>query len=68
MQTIRSHGGDPIDFELACLAASTVKGCEMCVTSHEQVVRDKGLNENQVTAAVRIAATIHAVATVLDAI
>jgi lipoyl-dependent peroxiredoxin subunit D len=68
MQAIRTHGGDPVDFELACLAASTVKGCEMCVTSHEQVVRDKGLNENQVTAAVRIAATIHAVATVLDAI
>jgi alkyl hydroperoxide reductase subunit D len=68
MQTIRTHGGDPVDFELACLAASTVKGCEACVTSHEQVVRDKGLNENQVTAAVRIAATVHAVATVLDAI
>ena len=45
-----------------------VKGCEACVNSHEQVVRDKGLNENHVTAAVRIAATIHAVATVLDAI
>jgi lipoyl-dependent peroxiredoxin subunit D len=68
MQTIRSHGGDPVDFELACLAASTIKGCEACVNSHEQVVRDKGLNENHVTAAVRIAATIHAVATVLDAI
>ena len=68
MQTIRSHGGDPVDFELACLAASTVKGCEACVASHEQVVRDKGLNENHVTAAVRIAATVHAVATVLDAI
>jgi hypothetical protein len=32
------------------------------------VVREKGLNENQVTAAVRIAATVHAVATVLDAL
>ena len=68
MQAIRSHGGDPVDFELACLAASTIKGCEACVVSHEQVVRDKGLNENQVTAAVRIAATVHAVATVLDAL
>ena len=68
MQAIRSHGGDPLGFELACLAASTVKGCEACVASHEQVVRDKGLNENHVTAAVRIAATLHAVATVLDAV
>jgi len=68
MQTIRTHGGDPVDFELACLAASTVKGCEACVTSHEHVVREKGLDENQVVAAVRIAATLHAVATVLDAL
>jgi alkyl hydroperoxide reductase subunit D len=68
MQLIRAHGGDPVDFELACLAASTIKGCEACVSSHEQVVRDKGLNESHVTAAVRIAATVHAVATVLDAI
>jgi alkyl hydroperoxide reductase subunit D len=68
MQAIRSHGGDPVDFELACLAASTIKGCEACVLAHEQVVREKGLDENQVTAAVRIAATVHAVATVLDAL
>ena len=57
-----------LDFELACLAASTIKGCEACVLAHEQVVREKGLDENQVTAAVRIAATVHAVATVLDAL
>jgi len=68
MQAIRAHGADPVDFELACLAASTIKGCEACVASHEQVVRDKGLTENHVTAAVRIAATLHAVATVLDAL
>jgi alkyl hydroperoxide reductase subunit D len=66
MQIIRTHGGDPVDFELACLAASTIKGCEACVIAHEQVVRDKGLNENHVTAVVRIAATVHAVATILD--
>jgi alkyl hydroperoxide reductase subunit D len=66
MQGIRTHGGDPVDFELACLAASAIKGCEACVASHENVVREKGLNEQQVTAAVRIAATLHAVATVLD--
>ena len=68
MQLIRTHGGDPVDFELACLAASTIKGCEACVLSHEQVVRDKGLSEQHVVAAVRIAATLHAAATVLDAI
>jgi alkyl hydroperoxide reductase subunit D len=68
MQLIRTHGGDPVDFELACLAASTIKGCEACVNSHEAVVREKGLSQDQVTAAVRIAATLHGVATVLDAL
>ena len=38
-----------------------------CVASHEQVLREKGLSEEQVAAAVRIAAVIHAAAVVLDA-
>ncbi len=67
MQSIRTHGGDPVDFELACLAVSTINGCEACVASHEGVVSGKGLNAEAVTASVRIAAVMHAVASVLDA-
>ncbi|MGQ9918118.1 MAG: carboxymuconolactone decarboxylase family protein [Bryobacteraceae bacterium] len=67
MQAIRSHGGDPVDFELACLAASSINGCEACIRSHEAVVRKKGLTPEAVVASVRIAATLHAVAAVLDA-
>lgn len=67
MQMIRMHGGDPVDFELACLAASAIKGCEACVKSHEAVVREKGLSAEAVMASVRIASTMHAVAAVLDA-
>lgn len=67
MQAIRSHGGDPVDFELACLAASSINGCEACIRSHEAVVREKGLTPEAVVASVRIAATLHAVAAVLDA-
>ncbi len=67
MQAIRMHGGDPVDFELACLAASSINGCEACVRSHEAVVREKGLTPEAVIASVRIAATLHAVAAVLDA-
>ena len=66
MQAIRSHGGDPVDFELACLAASSINGCEACIRSHEAVVREKGLTPEAVVASVRIAATLHAVAAVLD--
>lgn len=67
MQAIRTHGGDPVDFELACLAVSSINGCEACIASHENVVREKGVTAEAVTASVRIAATVHAVASVLDA-
>lgn len=66
MQAIRTHGGDPVDFELACLAASSINGCEACIKSHEAVVREKGFTPEAVIASVRIAATLHAVAAVLD--
>lgn len=65
MQIIRTHGSDPADFELWCLAVSTINGCQACVNSHEKVVREKGLSEEAVAAAVRIAATFHALAAVL---
>jgi lipoyl-dependent peroxiredoxin subunit D len=67
MQTLRTHGADPVDFELWCLAVSAINGCGACVASHEQQVVSKGLTEEQVVAAVRIASVIHAIAAVLDA-
>src|SRR5271157_6316922 len=67
MQVIRTHGADPADFELWCLAVSAVNGCQVCVDSHEQAVREKGLSEETVLAAIRIAATIHALAAVVGA-
>lgn len=67
MQAIRMHGSDPVDFELWCAAVSAINGCGACVASHERVVREKGLTEETVQAAIRIAAVVHAVAAVLDA-
>ncbi len=66
MQGIRSHGIDPGDFELFCLAVSAINNCPACVASHEKVVREKGITEEQVLAAIRIAAVVQAAATVLD--
>jgi alkyl hydroperoxide reductase subunit D len=54
------------DFELFCLAVSAINGCEMCVRSHEQVVTEHGLTEDQVHDAVRVAATIQASAVALE--
>lgn len=66
MQIIGKPGVDHLDFELWCLAASAITGCESCVRSHEKVVRDKGGTKEQIQDAVRIAAVIHAVALTLE--
>ena len=58
--------GSKVDFELYCLAVSAINGCEMCIRSHEQVVIEGGLSEDQVHDAVRIAATIQAAAVSLE--
>jgi len=54
------------DFELFSLAVSAINGCENCVRSHEAVVIEGGLTEDQVHDAVRLAATIHAAAVSLE--
>jgi len=56
-----------VDLELFCLAASAVHGCESCVKSHERVVVEGGLTEQNVHDAIRIAAVVHGVAVTLDA-
>jgi alkyl hydroperoxide reductase subunit D len=55
-----------VDFELVCLAVSAINGCEMCVQSHEKIVIEGGLSEDQVHDAVRIASVIHAAAVGLE--
>ena len=66
MNVIRTHGGDPVDFELYCTAVSAINNCQACVGAHEKVLREKGVSEETILAAVRIAAVIHAIASVLD--
>lgn len=66
MNILRSHGIDTVDFELWCAAVSAINGCGACVDSHEKVVREKGLSEEAVLAAIRLASVIHGIATVLD--
>ncbi|MGH6929580.1 MAG: carboxymuconolactone decarboxylase family protein, partial [Dongiaceae bacterium] len=66
MNVIAKPGVDKVDFELWSLAVSAINGCGMCIDSHEKVVREHGLTSEQVQAAVRIAAVVHAVAATLD--
>lgn len=66
MNWIARPQGSKADFELFCLAVSAINGCEACIRSHEQVVIDGGLSEDQVHDAVRIAATVNAAAVALE--
>lgn len=61
MNVIRTHGSDPVDFELWCLAVSAVNGCGKCITAHDRNLREKGATEETVVAAVRIASVIYAI-------
>jgi alkyl hydroperoxide reductase subunit D len=67
MQMIGKHGSDPVDFELWCLAVSAINGCGVCVDAHEKVLREKGVSEETILAAVRIASVVYALAATMDA-
>jgi lipoyl-dependent peroxiredoxin subunit D len=66
MSVIGNPGIAKADFELLALAVSAINGCGSCVASHERQLRQHGLTREAVQSAVRIAATVHAVARVLE--
>jgi len=67
MNILANPGVDKADFELWSLAVSAINGCGLCIDSHEAELRKHGLTTTQIQAAVRIAATVNAVAAVLAA-
>lgn len=62
MNVIGKPGVEKVDFELWSLAVSAINGCGMCIDSHERELRKGGLGAEQIQAAVRIAAVVHAIA------
>jgi alkyl hydroperoxide reductase subunit D len=53
-------------FELLSLVISSINGCELCVTSHEQSVLQHGSSESRVFEAIRLGAVIKGLITVLS--
>lgn len=66
MSVIGNPGIPKADFELLALAVSAINGCGSCVASHERQLRQHGFEREAVQSAVRIAATVHAAARVLE--
>jgi len=67
MNIIANPGVDKVDFELWSLAVSAINGCGACLDSHEKVLRDHGLANTAVQAALRIGAVVNAVSRVVAA-
>ena len=66
MNVMRTHGTDPVDFELWSTAVSAVNGCGKCIVAHEKVLLEKGVTPETIAASIRIASVIHALAAILD--
>ena len=67
MNIIANPGVDKADFELWCTAVSAVNGCGMCLDSHEEELRKRGVPNTQIQAALRIASVVSAVSAVVRA-
>ena len=52
-------------FELLSLVISSINGCEMCVTSHEQSILQHGGSEGRIFEGVKLGAVIRSLITVL---
>lgn len=65
MNILANPGVDKKDFELWSLAVSAINGCKFCLDSHEARLFADGMTKEQIQTAVRIAAVVHAVSTVL---
>ena len=67
MNVMRTHGIDPLDFELWSTAVSAINGCGACIDSHEKVLRSGGAPVEQIHAALRYAAIVQSTAVALEA-
>jgi alkyl hydroperoxide reductase subunit D len=52
-------------FELVSLVVSSINGCEMCITSHEHSILQHGGTESRIFEAVKLAAIIKSLITVI---
>lgn len=67
MNAYTTRGGIEQDpFELYCLSAAIIGKCHKCVASHAAELRKAGRTTEQLRDVGRIAATVNAVATVID--
>lgn len=67
MNAMMNPGVDKTDFELWSFAVSAINGCGMCMDSHEEELRKRGMANTAIQAALRIASVVAAAAAIMRA-
>ncbi|MDD3118645.1 MAG: carboxymuconolactone decarboxylase family protein [Victivallales bacterium] len=57
---VAGKGLDPKTKELICIAISAVNGCEYCVSAHRAAAKSAGITDEEITAAIEVAAAMSA--------
>lgn len=65
MNLIANPGVPKEDFELWSLAVSAINGCGHCLSAHETVLRDAGVDRTAIFEAIRLASIVSGVAQAL---
>ena len=65
MNVIANPGVEKTDFEIWCTAVSAINGCGMCLDAHEGELKNRGVANTAIQAALRIGAVVNAVSRVL---
>ena len=65
MNVLGNPGVDKVDFELWSTAVSAINGCGACLDAHESELKKHGVPAQQIQAALRIGAVVHAVSRIV---
>ena len=57
---VAGKGLDPKTKELICIAVSAVNGCGYCVDAHRAIALKSGITDEEITAAIEVAAAMSA--------
>ncbi|MCM0606316.1 MAG: carboxymuconolactone decarboxylase family protein [Xanthomonadaceae bacterium] len=66
MNVIGKPGIEKVDFELMCLAVSSMSGCGSCINSHIHEARKGGISSEGIQSSIKIASIIQAASRVLS--
>lgn len=65
MTVIGRPGIEKVNFEIYCLAVSSITGCGMCINAHVQEIKKAGVEDLGIQSSIRIAAVTHGIAQAL---